>query len=39
MLAAARARGGEMYGEEWSFPDEDAYDVMSADDHRLAMRM
>ena len=39
LLAAVRARGGEMYGEEWTFPDEDAYDVMSADDHMLAMRM
>ncbi len=42
MLAAVRARSGDYsgrYSEEWSFPDEDSYDVMSADDHMLASRM
>lgn len=39
LLAALRAKGGDFYGEEWRFPDEDSYDVMSADDHMLAMRM
>lgn len=39
MLAAVRARSAEIYGDDWSFPDEDAFDVMSADDHLLGMRM
>lgn len=43
LMAASAARGGEYphadRGEEFAFPAEDEYDVMSADDHHMAMRM
>jgi flagellar basal body L-ring protein FlgH len=39
LLAASRVRGAEGYDDEWSFPEEDAYDMMSADDHLLSQRM
>ena len=41
ILAAVRAKGGDFQaaGDEWRFPDEDEDDVMSAEDHLLALRM
>lgn len=40
-LAAARAMGGDYYADngDWAFPEEDYDDIMSADDHHMAMRM
>ncbi len=38
VLAAVRANSLD-YGDEWNFPDDDDYDVVSADEYRLSMRM